>query len=358
MSNSTARIKVFDFFSGCGGASCGLHASGMDVVYGLDSDADAAATFQSNFPEAVFDLTDISTVSPQRIRSLMTSKGPGPTVFCGCPPCQPFTKQNTYKSPDDFRIRLLSEFGRLVAACQPDIVFVENVPGIRSFDAEYNPLKQFLKHLGSDYQITKDVIPVMKYGIPQTRRRFILLASRHGSIGLPPFTNGAGTPNPRYRTVRESIAHLPRLAAGEEHSEDPSHRAAQLSALNLARIRRTPEGGGHRAWPRHLRLACHARTAGYTDVYGRLAWDRPASGLTTRCISYSNGRFGHPDQDRALSIREAACLQTFPPNYVFKGSLGSMARQIGNAVPARLARILGEHVSAHLQRHVSAGTDG
>ena len=128
-----------------------------------------------------------------------------------------------------------------------------------------------------------------------------------------------------------------------------NHKAAKLSERNLDRIRATPEGGGERDWPEYLKLECHKGFTGYSDVYGRMAWDSPASGLTTRCISYSNGRFGHPEQDRAISIREAACLQTFPEDFMFNGSMVSMARQIGNAVPVRLAKLIGQHFIEHLK---------
>ena len=148
--------------------------------------------------------------------------------------------------------------------------------------------------------------------------------------------------------MRDWIGDLPKIAAGETHPTIPDHRAAGLSAQNLKRIRATREGGGNRDWPDELRLKCHEDATGYSDVYGRMSWDRPASGLTTRCISYSNGRFGHPEQDRAISVREAACLQTFPMDFQFAGSLSSMARQIGNAVPVRLAKAVGRHVAKHL----------
>lgn len=358
----TARpsdFKVFDFFSGCGGASCGLHAAGMDVVFALDSDTDAAATYHANFRTTEVSCGDIRRLPSAYLSALVERMRPSPIIFCGCPPCQPFTSQNTSRPNDDVRTTLLLDFGRLVKACRPDIVFVENVPGLQSSVADRSPLARFLAVLHSaGYHCRHKIVPVMKYGIPQTRRRFLLLASRRGPIDLPPYTNGPGTAAPRYATVRDAIADLPEIAAGEVHPDVPNHRAARLSALNLQRIRSTPEGSGHRAWPNHLRLPCHAKTSGYTDVYGRLAWDRPASGLTTKCISYSNGRFGHPTQDRAISIREAACLQTFPRTFVFRGSMGSIARQIGNAVPVRVARLIGQHVSKHIQQHSTATDHG
>lgn len=346
------KVKVFDFFCGCGGASCGFRDAGMDIVLGLDSDVASQRTFQKNFASARFELTDIRTVPTRRIRALVETQRPNPVLFCGCAPCQPFTKQNTVRPARnrDDRVPLLSHFAKMVAACKPDIVFVENVPGIQKLSRRTQPFGGFLQSLESaGYHVAYEPVSLMKYGVPQGRCRLILLASRHGPIELPAKTNGPGTDHRQYETVRNWIEDLPPLSAGEAHATIPNHRSAALSVRNLRRIRATPEGGGHRDWPRSLRLQCHSDTSGYTDVYGRMSWDRPASGLTTRCISYSNGRFGHPVQDRAISVREAACLQTFPRDFCFEGNLTSMARQIGNAVPVRLAAVVGRHVTEHLK---------
>ena len=345
------RVKVFDFFAGCGGASCGFREAGMDVVFALDCDPDSQKTFEVNFPGTHFELGDIREMPISRVRSLVESQRPDPVLFCGCAPCQPFTKQNTRRPvPEkDDRVPLLSHFAKFVEECRPDIVFVENVPGLQKFDQHTQPFGGFLNSLkAAKYHVEFRPVSLRKYGIPQSRCRLVLLASRHGPIGLPTETNGPGTANLRYETVRSWIGDLAPIAAGEEHATVPNHRAAGLSARNLERVRKTPEGGGHEDWPETLRLDCHRKTPGYSDVYGRMSWDRPASGLTTRCISYSNGRFGHPEQDRAISIREAACLQTFPRDFLFEGRLNSMARQIGNAVPVRLAKIMGQQVNKHL----------
>ena len=347
------RIKVFDFFSGCGGASCGFQAAGMDVVFALDCDPEAKQTYMGNFPEAHFELADIRTVGAEQVQRRVDATGSSPVLFSGCAPCQPFTKQNTTHpdADDDDRVPLLLRFADLVEACLPDLVFVENVPGLQHFDRTSQPFSSFLKRLAvCRYLVDFRSIRLMKYGVPQSRRRLVLVASRHGEITLPPETHGPSTPNHDYESVRNWIGHLPPIGAGEEHPAVPNHRAAGLSALNVKRIKATPEGGGHRDWPDKLKLPCHKDFAGYTDVYGRMSWDAPASGLTTRCISYSNGRFGHPEQDRAISVREAACLQTFPEEFKFKGALSSMARQIGNAVPVRLAEVVGRHFQDHLNR--------
>ena len=346
------RVKVFDFFSGCGGASRGFQDAGMEAVFALDWDTDARRTFEKNFPSAHIVPTDIRETGVDSVFDLVEAERPHPVVFCGCAPCQPFTKQNTSRpEPDrDDRVPLLLEFLRFIRRCEPDIVFVENVPGIQDLRLDAEPLSSFVQGLrDAGYgEPACEAVPLKRYGVPQSRRRLLLLASRHGPVELPPQTHGPGTDNPDYATVRDWIGELPEISAGQTHPDVLDHRAAELSDLNLERIRATPEGGGNRDWPDALRLDCHRQTTGYSDVYGRMSWDRPASGLTTRCISYSNGRFGHPEQNRAISLREAACLQTFPMDYEFAGSLNSMARQIGNAVPVRLANVVGRHVNRHL----------
>ena len=323
----------------------------MDLVFALDCDPEAKRTYTANFPEVHFELADIRAVGAEQVERRVEAAGTSPVLFCGCAPCQPFTKQNTTHpdAADDDRVPLLLRFADLVEACLPDLVFVENVPGLQYFDSSSQPFGCFLSRLAvCRYHVDFQSIPLMKYGVPQSRRRLVLVASRLGEIKLPPETHGPGTPNHDYETVRTWIEHLPPICSGEEHPTVPNHRAAGLSALNAKRIEATPEGGGHRDWPDELKLACHKDFTGYTDVYGRMSWDAPASGLTTRCISYSNGRFGHPEQDRAISVREAACLQTFPDEFAFEGALNSMARQIGNAVPVRLAEVVGRHFVSHL----------
>lgn len=180
----------------------------------------------------------------------------------------------------------------------------------------------------------------MDYGVPQVRRRLVLVASRVSAVRLPMPTHGQG--KKPVATVQDWISGLPRLEAGAVDSFDPDHAAAALSELNLRRIQATPMGGNRLDWPEDLRLDCHQGHSGHTDVYGRMSWDKPSPGLTTRCVSYSNGRFGHPEQDRAISVREAALLQTFPLTLKLSGTLTSKARQIGNAVPPLMAERIGE----------------
>jgi DNA (cytosine-5)-methyltransferase 1 len=342
------KIQVFDFFSGCGGTSCGFKRSGMEIAFGLDIDPDSGRTFRKNFPEASFLEADIRSLDPSALAPLLRDSSV-PVLFCGCAPCQPFSKQNKKRRRGDPRLNLLTEFGRFVRYWKPDYVFVENVPGLqRARNGVAGPFQKFASLLtDAGYSFASGVVPARWFGVPQKRERFVLLASRFGQIDLPQATHGPGRKRPPYSTVRDWIGDLPKIPAGVISSDDADHQSAALSPLNLKRISATPEGGGRESWPRHLWLQCHKDHSGHSDVYGRLSWDAPASGLTTRCISYSNGRFGHPEQDRALSAREAACLQTFPRSYQFLGSLESKARQIGNAVPPLMALRIGQQIKRH-----------
>ena len=338
-------VSVIDFFSGCGGTSQGFRDAGMSIVAGVDNDADSARTFRLNFPEAKFFEQDVRGLSVDSIRAVMPPTGY--VLFAGCAPCQPFSKQNREQRRDDPKRFLLLEFLRFIKALKPHLVVVENVPGLQKVNDGDGPFKEFLEWLvENNYEVAFNVVKAASYGVPQVRKRLVLVASRVSSAALPAATHGDGLIP--ISTVADWIRDLPAISAGEVDSIDDSHAAMKLSETNLERIRATAEGAGRESWPEKLQLACHVGHSGHSDVYGRLAWNKPASGLTTRCISYSNGRFGHPEQDRALSVREAALLQTFPSNFRLSGSTQSRARQVGNAVPPLLAKRIGESVLAGL----------
>lgn len=335
-------IKVFDFFSGCGGTSSGLKSAGFDIAFAIDNDAIAIETYRANFPEAKTISKSILDFNPSELTDLIESDNK-PVLFCGCAPCQPFSKQNKNKFNNDPRTNLLSEFLRFVMFWKPDYVLIENVPGMQKVNLN-SPFEDFLKTLSIlNYNYSYDVLPASGFGVPQKRERLVLLASKNHEISLPELTHGPGKTCP-YSSVKEWIYGLPPISAGETCKSDPQHQSAKLSELNLNRIKITPQGGGRESWPKELWLDCHKKHNGHSDVYGRLHWNKLASGLTTKCISFSNGRFGHPEQNRALSIREAACLQTFPKNYIFKGTLTTKARQIGNAVPPLMAEKIGKSI--------------
>lgn len=347
-------IRVVDLFSGAGGTSCGLRLAGMLPIAAVDIDAGALETYAANFPEAKTIAADIRRVEVRDLLGVVDRSGRGDgLLLAACAPCQPFSRQNRQKRELDERADLLGEVVRFVEGLKPEFILVENVPAIREqHRPSTGPLDAFLRRIADlGYAFDVHTIQVADYGVPQNRPRLVVLASRLGPVSLPAASHGPGlTP---HATVRDAIGHLPAIAAGTEDPTVPNHRAAGLSEINLARIRATPHEADRRSWPDELRLACHRTAAGYTDTYGRMAWDRPAPALTTRCISISNGRFAHPCQDRAISVREAAALQSFPDDFVFKGSLDAMARQIGNAVPPLLAARLADAFAPRQSRAAS-----
>ncbi|MEU4788176.1 DNA cytosine methyltransferase [Micromonospora tulbaghiae] len=336
------KVSVVDFFSGCGGTSLGFRNAGMSIVAGIDNDPHAAATYRQNFPEAKFFERDIRGMSVAEVKKVLPRSGK--ILFSGCAPCQPFSKQNRGRGGSDPRRALLTEFERFVVALKPDYVVVENVPGLQKVGMD-GPLGRFTVALeAAGYKVECKVLDASHFGVPQRRLRLVLVAALGDAAPMPDPTHG-GKRQP-LSTVQDWIRDLPEIAAGETHPDDPDHASMSLSELNYQRILATPEGGGRESWEKALLLDCHQGHAGHTDVYGRLAWDRPASAMTTRCLSYSNGRYGHPEQHRAISLREAAILQTFPRDFRFSGTLTSRGRQVGNAVPPLLAQRVAEAILA------------
>lgn len=349
------QMDFFDFFSGCGGTSRGMLEAGMKVRFGLDLDPDAKRTFEYNFRKAKFICADIQQITVKDVAPYIKRRNGHSLVFGACAPCQPFSIQTRNRWANDGRRNLLEEFHRFIEYFLPEYIFLENVPGFNQAGQGEDQFEHFIGLLDLlGYCHDHDTVIAHNFGVPQRRRRLILVASLHGSIKLPDPTHGPGTDSPVLPTVWDWISDLPPIKAGETHPKDPNHRAARLSSLNLQRISSTPEGGTRLDWPKKLQLKCHKAHSGHTDVYGRMHKNRPAPALTTRCISLSNGRYGHPVQDRAISVREAARIQTFPHNFHFLGSLNSMARQVGNAVPVELARICGLRIIDHfnsIERH-------
>ena len=326
----------------------------MQIVFAIDNDPYAAMTFTRNFPDAHFVKDDITNFPLDDLQPFVEKCGDEPILFSGCAPCQPYSQQNKQDNPNDKRRALLDIFNQFVDRYLPQFVFVENVPGLQKVSPEDNtPFGDFIKMLKRHgYKCEYKIVASQSYGVPQKRRRLVLIASRLGVIDFPIETHGRGTLNPKYSTVREWIYDFPPIGVGQTHPDIPNHQAAQISDINLKRLRATSMGGDRRSWPEHLRLACHSNGyTGHTDVYGRMNWDDMSSCLTTKCTSISNGRFGHPEQDRAISGREAASLQTFPKDFIFEGGLTSVSRQVGNAVPVLLAQRFGENFQEHLKNY-------
>jgi DNA (cytosine-5)-methyltransferase 1 len=344
-------MRALDFFCGAGGLTRGLLDAGISVIAGVDADSRCLETYENNNRPAKFVTADVCDISTAQVWKLLGSRRTSDLLIAGCAPCQPFSthtkrtrNDSAQKLPSDAHATLLGAFARVVAEIRPRCVLVENVPGLVRVPG-FSTYKRFTRMLKTGgYHIAEGVLDAKRFGVPQTRRRFVLIAVRGRKATLPEPTCGRG--KRPHNTVRQAIAHYPPIKAGDKNPLIPNHEAAALSDLNLKRLQLTPlDGGDRRAWPLELELDCHSGDhEGHTDVYGRMAWDKPAPTLTGKCHSISNGRYGHPSQNRAISLREAASLQTFSDSYVFVGLRTQIARQIGNAVPVELAQVLGEHL--------------
>ncbi len=345
------NIAVIDLFCGIGGLSQGFVLEDFNVIAGYDNDISCKYAFETN-NHATFHCEDVTNINGDIIK---TEFGDNLKILIGCAPCQPFSSYSfKVKVKDEKKINLLYSFSRLIEETQPIIVSMENVPQLVDFNKSsiFQDFCEKLQSLG--YYFSYKIVYCPDYGIPQKRKRLVLLASRLGEISLMPETH---TPD-NYVTVRDVIGNLPHVNAGESTPDDPLHKARSLSATNLKRIRSTKEGGGWKDWPDELVLDCFKKKSGktYGSVYGRMKWDEPSPTMTTHCTGLGNGRFGHPEQDRAITLREAAIFQTFPMTYKFYESAKTynssrICRQIGNAVPPKLGQIVAKSIKNHLKEY-------
>lgn len=348
---ATPRRKVYavDLFCGVGGLTHGLVKAGVNVCLGVDIDPACEYPYVAN-NNAKFLLKPVEELKASELERHYRKNGI--KLLAGCAPCQTFSTYNQKATESDKRWWLLLQFSRLVDELSPDLVTMENVPRL----IEQNVFDKFVANLeGNEYSVAYQVVNCAEYGVPQQRNRLVLLASRLGRIALlTPEQFGR-----RPKTVKEAIGSLPPLDAGTSHPKDPLHRCSSLSEINMRRIKASRPGGTWRDWPSELVVDCHKKPSGktYPSVYGRMTWDDPAPTITTQFYGFGSGRFGHPEQDRAISLREGAILQGFPPDYeftrpgeqVYQKSIG---RLIGNAVPVTL----GEAIGASLLSHVSEAT--
>lgn len=347
-------IKAVDLFCGAGGLTCGLEQAGIEVLAGVDVNGDCAYAYEVN-NESEFVNESVSDLSAEQLTARFGEAEV--RLLCGCAPCQTFSSMNQKGGASrrgDARWTLLLEFARLVRGVLPELVTMENVPGLARTDV----FEEFVNTLkGCGYAVSWEVVDCSELGMPQGRRRLVLVASKLGPLPerlLPP----AG----RAMTVRDAIAGLPPLAAGETFAGDSLHSCSRLSPLNMRRIRSSVPGGTWQDWPSELRSPCHndVKGDGYGAVYGRMEWDRPSPTVTTQFYNYGSGRFGHPEQDRALSLREGAILQGFPRNYAFEDPAHPLGRRklgtmIGNAVPVGLGKAVGDFLARHVEDVLRSG---
>lgn len=347
------KFKAIDFFSGAGGLTYGLKRAGIDVIAGIDNDVSCKKTFETNNninnKGAKFLEKDLTKYAPADLeRDLGISKDDDFMIFAGCAPCQFWSVIRTRKEKSKETSELILDFKKFVEYFRPGFVVVENVPGISSNPG--SPMGRFISDLVSlGYNKPAHGITDMSlYGVPQKRRRFTLLASRVTDVALP-------KPTGEKVAVRDVIGPengFPEIPAGTRAESPNLHTSAGLSEKNLERLRMTEKDGGDRSrWQtkKHLELPCYASSEKkFSDTYGRMWWNKPAPTITTRFASISNGRFAHPEEDRGISLREGATLQTFPKDYQFiSDSKAAIAKMIGNAFPPKFAKIIGEHIISY-----------
>lgn len=342
-------LYAVDFFCGAGGVSCGFGDVDIKVLGGIDINPAFKETYEKN-NNAKFLNQDVSNMSIHDLEKLLPiKKKQDNLIFVGCSPCQYYSNLKSDKSKSEDGRLLLDDFKKFVLHYLPGYVFIENVPGLET--KEGSPLDRFKKALKQKgYCFSDGVVNAKYFEVPQNRRRFVLIASRLSETIQLPEQNKEKP----IITVQQAIGdytRFPIVKDGHNDETDFQHSVAKLSELNLKRVQSTPRNGGTRlAWQYNsdLQLECYKNHKGHIDVYGRLSWDKPSSAITTRFIYTSTGRYSHPEQDRGLSLREGATLQSFPLNYKFYSkSQGDIATMIGNAVPPKLAKAIGLTIKNH-----------
>lgn len=343
------RLHAVDLFCGIGGLTYGLSQAGIRVIAGFDSDNSCRYAYEANNLGAEFIGADIRDVGEREIAPYF--EGADVRVLVGCAPCQPFSSHTVkVKSKrKDSNWNLIQEFLRIILELKPEIVSMENVPRLMS-KSIYKGFKYELENAG--YEISDDVVNSAHYGVPQSRRRLVMFGSLMGEkIEFP--ERNYFEPN----TVKNIIGSLEPLEHGQSSKRDPLHICSRLESVNLERIQASIPGESWRCWPTNLLPDCYKKESGasYGSVYGRMEWNKVSPTITTQFFRYGTGRFGHPEQDRALSLREGALLQTFPPNYRFSPTdeditLNRIGRHIGNAVPPSLAFVIGNAITSHLDQ--------
>lgn len=346
---------MVDLFCGIGGMTHGFVKEGFTVSAGIDTDESCKYAFEKN-NNSLFVCESVENLNARRLAEYYPDGCA--KILIGCAPCQPFSKYtNRYTKELSYTGEwgLLFKFGELIKEFEPDIVSMENVPELVKHN-KYRVYDEFIDVLTeSGYEIFRDLVYCPDYGIPQKRKRLVVLASKYGPIDLIPPTHKPEN----YKTVEDTITHLTPLEAGQTDPHDPLHRAAGLSNINLNRIKNTPKGGSWKDLDKSMIAECHKKAQGktYGSVYGRMLWCEPSPTITTQCYGFGNGRFGHPVQHRAISLREAALLQTFPEDYDFIDPdsdyyISRIGRQIGNAVPVELGRVIAITIKQHLEANL------
>ena len=343
-----SKLKSVDFFCSGGGMSFGLQQAGIKVIAGIDFDVNCKKTYEANIKGSKYIIADLEKLKEADLsQSIDIKKNDDDLIFVGCSPCQYWTIIRTNKSKAQKSKNLLHEFHRFVKYYSPGYVVVENVPGILTRRKE-SGLDKFVKELEKQgYSVHYQVVNLNEYGVPETRKRFSLIANRVTNKKIFPAPNNSCPTVANFIGEKNGFA---KVAAGHTDNTDFMHTVAGLSDTNIKRLKLTPKNGGTRhAWAdTDLQINAYRKNDknfSFNDTYGRMAWNKPAPTITTKFFSISNGRFAHPEENRAISLREGATLQTFPKTYkFFGGSIATIARMIGNAVPPIFAKQIGESI--------------
>lgn len=337
------RYSAIDLFAGCGGLSLGLERAGFDVRVAVEIDRLAADTYKQNHSKTKILQKDICSITPEELIQASGIQPDSLDLLAGCPPCQGFSRIKRKNKPDtnDPRNELIFEYLRLAKALRPKVILLENVPALGN-DERFRKVVRTLRAM--KYVCDWGVLNAADFGVPQRRKRFIMMATRVGTIKVPIGSEA-------HRTVREYIYGLERPKVAKDSLQ-------RMHLNNSPRIKtlisKIPKDGGSRAaLGKHAQLGCHKRTRGFNDVYGRMKWDAVAPTLTGGCFNPSKGRYLHPTQNRPITLREAALLQSFPATYHFPTLVGlsAVARMIGDALPPAFGEAQGRHLVKVLQEY-------
>jgi DNA (cytosine-5)-methyltransferase 1 len=340
--SSKKQYVAIDLFAGCGGLSVGLREAGFTVAASVEVNAHAATCYSMNHPDTMMIQKNIRSVTSCDIRKILGQRRLH--LLAGCPPCQGFSsvRRLNKKTVRDSRNSLILDYLRLVKKIKPLTIMMENVTALKHYYL-FKFMTDALEKLG--YQIDCAVVNVADYGVPQRRKRLIIVGSLLGEIHIAP-------PTKKHKTVRDAIGKLPSI----QRTRDPLHKIVADHSERVKKIiKLIPHNGGSRSdLPVEYGLKCHEKdNVGFKDIYGRLCWDDVSSTITGGCLNPSKGRFLHPEKNRVITPREAALLQTFPANYRFPLDIpkGELASLIGNALPPEFSRIQARQLMHHIKKH-------
>ena len=349
---TSKTFNVIDLFSGCGGLSYGFHIlekliGNYHISHAIDSDKHANNTYQKNFEVHPLQIDLLTTSSEEVVNTISISKNAKPNIVVGGPPCVAFSSHKKKDNRRDIRSSLVVKFADIAIKLNAELIVMENVPDLLA-KRHWPHFLGFSKLLqDNNYNLSYGIINMAEFGVPQSRHRLICLASKNFFPSLPV----GSLENHEFRTVRDAISHLPHLEPGQTYDSDPLHVTSRHRKETIKLLKQVPADGGSR--PKGIGPKCLDRVKGFTDVYGRLSWDRPSVTLTARCRTPSCGRYVHPEQHRGLSVREAALLQGFPTNFEIEGPFDDKFKQIGNAVSPLFSVALALHIHGLLNGKTS-----